>query len=215
MKLSGLQIMKNVEESLITQDVIDNAYTYESYRKLIDELLEENKTTGPNQSEEMAQYTKMNVHRMKRLDKQVEVNEDLIERVKQIKKPVVWLVITEGWCGDAAQIIPALEKIAEQTPNIQTRYILRDENLEIMDQYLTNGKSRSIPKLVCLDAETLDVLGDWGPRPEELQNLYFEWTADKNTPFAEVAEKIQKWYAKDKTESIQKEVGKLISDWNL
>src|SRR5690625_6925001 len=89
MKLSGLQIMKNVEESLITQDVIDNAYTYESYRKLIDELLEENKTTGPNQSEEMAQYTKMNVHRMKRLDKQVEVNEDLIERVKQINKPVV------------------------------------------------------------------------------------------------------------------------------
>src|SRR5690625_7840711 len=93
MKLSGLQIMKNVEESLITQDVIDNAYTYESYRKLIDELLEEHKTTGPNQSEEMAQYTKMNVHRMKRLDKQVEVNEDLIERVKQINKQVVGIVI--------------------------------------------------------------------------------------------------------------------------
>src|SRR5690625_5366915 len=110
MNLSGLQIMKNVEESLITQDVIDNAYTYESYRNLIDELLEDNKTTGPNQSEEMVQYTKMNVHRMKRLDKQVEVNEDLIERVKQIKKTVVWLVITEGWCGDAAQIIPALDR---------------------------------------------------------------------------------------------------------
>src|SRR5690625_7163342 len=84
-----------------------------------------------------------------------------------------------------------------------------------MDQYLTNGKSRSIPKLVCLDAETLDVLGDWGPRPEELQNLYFEWTADKNTPFAEVAEKIQKWIAKDKTESIQHEDGMIISKCNM
>lgn len=207
--------MKNVEESLITQDVIDNAYTYENYRQLIDELLEENKTTGPNQSEEIVHYTKMNVHRMKRLDKYVEINEDLIERVKQIEKPAIWLVITEGWCGDAAQIIPALEKIAEQTPNIQTRYILRDENLEIMDQYLTNGKSRSIPKLVCLEADTLNVLGDWGPRPEELQRLYFEWTAEKDTPFTEIAEKLQKWYARDKTESIQKELGKLISDWNL
>src|SRR5690625_7763186 len=85
MKLSGLQIMKNVEESLITQDVIDNAYTYESYRKLIDELLEENKTTGPNQSEEMAQYTKMNDHRMKRLAKQDDVHEDLIEGDEQTK----------------------------------------------------------------------------------------------------------------------------------
>src|SRR5690625_7191885 len=100
----------------------------------------------------MAQYTKMNVHRMKRLDKQGEVNEDLIERVKQIKKPVVWLVITEGWCGDAAQIIPALEKVAEQTPNNQTRYILRDENLEIMEQYHTNRKRHSIPTLGCIEA---------------------------------------------------------------
>lgn len=207
--------MEKVKESHITPSVIENAYTYEGYRQLIDELLAENKTTGTNQSEEMVHYTKMNVHRMKRLDKQIEINEDLIERLKQIKKPVIWLVITEGWCGDAAQIIPALEKIAEKSPMIQTKYILRDEHLEIMDQHLTNGKSRSIPKMVCLEADTLKVLGDWGPRPEELQKLYFEWTAEKGTPFTEIAEKLQKWYLKDKTESIQKELGKLISKWEL
>lgn len=207
--------MEKIKESLITPAVIENAYSYVGYRKLIDDLLAENKTTGINQSEEIVHYAKMNVHRMKRLDKQVEINEDLIERLKQIKKPVIWLVITEGWCGDAAQIIPALEKIAEKSPMIQTKYILRDENLEIMDQHLTNGKSRSIPKMVVLEANTLNILGDWGPRPKALQKLYFEWTAEKGTPFVEIAEKLQKWYLKDKTESIQTELGELISKWNL
>lgn len=207
--------MENVKKSLITPAVIDEAYSYESYKQMINDLLAENKSTGTNHSEEMVHYTKMNAHRMKRLDKQVEINEDLIERLKQIKKPVIWLIITEGWCGDAAQAIPALEKIAEQSPMIETTYILRDENLEIMDQYLTNGKSRSIPKMVALEADTLNVLGTWGPRPEELQKLYFEWTAEEGVPYTEIAEKLQKWYLQDKTRAIQRELGKLISEWEL
>ena len=184
--------MEKIRESHITPAVIENAYTYDGYKQLIDGLLAEDKSTGTNHSEGMVHYTKMNQHRMKRLDKQIEINEDLIERLKQIKKPVIWLVITEGWCGDAAQIIPALEKIAEISPMIQTKYILRDENLEIMDQYLKNGKSRSIPKMVYLEANTLNVLGHWGPRPEELQKLYFEWIKEKEVPYTEIAEKLQK-----------------------
>lgn len=207
--------MEKVRESVITKEVIENAFSYEGYKELIEGLLADGKSTGTNHSEEMVHYTKMNQHRMKRLDKQIEINEDLIERLSKVEKPVIWLVLTEGWCGDAAQIIPAIERIAEQSPMIQTKYILRDENLDIMDQFLTNGKSRSIPKLICLDADTLQVVGEWGPRPGALQKLYTEWTATKGVPYTEIAEKLQKWYLNDKTGSIQKELGKLIGEWGL
>ena len=60
-----------------------------------------------------------------------------------------WLVLTEAWCGDAAQSLPIINKMAEVSDNITLRLILRDENLDVMDQFLQNGRSRSIPKLIC------------------------------------------------------------------
>lgn len=78
------------------------------------------------------------------------------------------LIITESWCGDAAQNVPVLEKIAAESDMIETRYILRDENLDLMDPFLENG-SRSIPKLFALDRTNLKVLGAWGSRPLPLK----------------------------------------------
>jgi len=103
--------------------------------------------------------------------------------------------------------------MADYSDNIQARYILRDENLEIMDEFLTNGKSRSIPKLICLDAQSLDVLGSWGPRPGNAQKLYDEWRSVEGIAYQDVAEKLHKWYAKDRTRSMQAEFAEKIADW--
>ena len=65
---------------------------------------------------------------------------------------MIWLIITEGWCGDAAQCIPTIEKIAAESKNIETHYVLRDENLDLIDEYLTNN-ARSIPKLIACAAK--------------------------------------------------------------
>jgi len=204
--------MSTTKTPAISSDVIENAMTYSEYRDLIDELLDKDKTTGPNQSKELTEYTAMNVQRMKRLDKRTELEESLEEEISEINDQWIWLVLTEGWCGDAAQNVPVLNKMAETSDNIEIRFILRDENLDIMDQYLTDG-GRSIPKLICLDADILEEIGTWGPRPAVIQEKAMEWKNDSSIDKKEWAEKLHKWYADNKTEEIQQEFTELIRSW--
>src|SRR6476620_5284051 len=110
---------------------------------------------------------------MQRLGKTVELAELVKTAAQDVKRKMIWLIITEGWCGDAAQNIPVIEKIASESGNIETRYILRDENPELIDQFLTEG-ARSIPKLIAIDRNSGDVLGTWGPRPKTAQKLFSE-----------------------------------------
>lgn len=86
------------------------------------------------------------------------------------------VVLTADWCGDAMLCLPILKRIAE-VAGIEMRYLIRDENLELMDQYLTNGKSRSIPIFVFLDSEGQEQVV-WGPRSPEVQRLVEEMMDD-------------------------------------
>ena len=61
------------------------------------------------------------------------------------------LAITEDWCGTALGSLPFVLKLAEATPRIELRIFLRDENPDIMDQYLKGGVYRSIPVYVFFD----------------------------------------------------------------
>lgn len=194
---------------------VSTAYTdrgmyYDEYRRLIDAFLMVGKSTAKKESESLVEYSKLNVVRMNRLDKTTEILPELQERISEISAPQTWLVLTEGWCGDAAQIVPVLNKIAELNTNIQLRFLLRDEHLDLMDQYLTNGKSRSIPKLVVTD-ENNNELFNWGPRPAALQELYYHMKANAMNNDT-IKEEIHKWYAKDKTISIQKDLLALLND---
>lgn len=185
--------------------------TYAEYIKLIDDLLLDGKTTGPVQSEAMFNYGKLNRQRIHRLEKTVKLTDSIIEKARNVKRKMIWLIITEGWCGDAAQNIPTIEKIAAESENIETRYILRDENPELMDAYLTNG-GRSIPKLIALDAETLEELGNWGPRPQAAMDLFNEMKSQGlEKPL--MMEKIQRWYLADKEKSLQAEFEILLDKW--
>jgi len=204
----------------IPQSVIDTAMTYEAYRALIDNLMAQQKTTGENHSEAMLNYTNLNIARMNRLDRTTRLTEETIASLQQIEQPQIWLTITEGWCGDAAQVIPVLQKMAEQNNKIELQLILRDENLEVMDAFLTNG-GRSVPKVIVLDAETLEVLTTWGPRPAELQQMVLDNKVEMQGISDEEARKAadyeakkaqQRWYAKDKTRSTQREVLQAIME---
>lgn len=191
------------------QKYIDGAFTYEGYRNLIDGLLAENKTTGATQTEELVNYTRLNVHRMERLDKTITIVEGLRAQLQTLKRKYIWLVITEGWCGDAAQNIPVLNLIAQQTPNIDLKLVLRDEHPELIDRYLTNG-GRAIPKMVILDADTLEELGTWGPRPATAQQMVLEYKKNPTKPYSEFVIDLQLWYAKDRTLSLQQEILALL-----
>ena len=182
---------------------VEKSMTFAEYLKLIDDLLGKGKTTGENQSDAMFNYGKLNRQRMKRLEKTVELNDALKEKARFLNRKMIWLIITEGWCGDAAQNIPVIEKIAAGHRIIETRYVLRDENLELIDKYLTYN-ARSIPKLVALDAETYAELGTWGPRPQAAMDYYFEMK-HKGLEKPQMMENLQRWYNSDKEESLQAE----------
>ena len=207
--------MTEVKFEAITQEVIEAAYTYREYRELIDRLLAENKTTGENHSEDMIHYTLMNAHRMRRLDKQIDLIPELKNQLERIDRDMIWLVLTEAWCGDAAQIVPLFHKMAEVSEHVELRLILRDEHQNIMDDFLYKGKSRSIPVLIALDAQSLDVIGSWGPRPTEAQELFDEMRSEADIPYQQVSETLHKWYTADKTISTQKEWVDLINSWNM
>lgn len=193
------------------KEYVEKSMTFAEYIKLIDDLLLDGKTTGTNQSDAMFNYGKLNRQRMHRLEKTVNLDESLKEKVRALDVNWIWLVITEGWCGDAAQNIPIIEKIAAENERIETRYVLRDENLELMDKYLTNN-ARSIPKLVCLDAETLEEIGTWGPRPQVAMEYYLEMR-DSGMEKSQMMENLQRWYLQDKEKSIETEFSVLLDDW--
>ena len=195
------------------KNYLEKSMTFAEYIALIDGLLVEGKTTGTNQSETMFNYGKLNRQRMKRLGKTADLNEPLKIKAQNIESKIIWLIITEGWCGDAAQNIPIIEKIAAENPNIETRYVLRDENLELMDAYLTNN-ARSIPKLIALDAGNLEVIGTWGPRPQIAMDLFYELRKQGMEKSLQM-ENLQRWYLSDKNQSIQIEFENLLNGWNL
>src|SRR6476619_7449375 len=142
----NIRIRKSLDTSYVSKGI-----SYEEYRRMMDAFIIIGKSTAKKDSENLLEYSKLNVARMNRLDKTIEIIRELREAVEQILSPQTWLVLTEGWCGDAAQIAPVFDKIAQLNSNIELKFLLRDENPELMDWYLTNGKSRSIPKLIVLD----------------------------------------------------------------
>lgn len=206
---------ENVKQQVITSEHLEKGQTYAAYRTMIDQLLSENKTTGDNHSEAMIHYTKMNAQRMKRIDKTAKLTDETLANIARIERPQTWVVITEGWCGDAAQIVPVLEKIANTSDKVDLKLILRDENPEVMDAYLTDG-ARSIPKLVALDSETLEEIGTWGPRPTPAHEMVMEYKKTKETTgesYLDFATRLHKWYAKDKTQTTQQELNNALNNW--
>ncbi|SMB82861.1 hypothetical protein SAMN00120144_2232 [Hymenobacter roseosalivarius DSM 11622] len=195
--------------SVVAPERLASAYTYVTYRQLIDELMAQNLTTGTNQTEQILQYARLNVQRMRRVDKTIVLLPELREAVANLQNKYVWLTLTEGWCGDAAQIVPVIEAIVKAANGkLESRYLLRDENLDLMDRYLTDG-GRSIPKLIVLHADTLAEAATWGPRPVPVQAMFLELKS-QNLPFEDFATQLHSWYAHDKTQSTQGELLELV-----
>ena len=189
---------------------LEKAITYPAYIMLVGELLTQGRTTGPDQSAPMIHYTQLNQQRMHRLDKSIVVLPSAEALIRSITLPQTWLVLTEAWCGDAAQSVPVMHALALLNPLIELRMLMRDENPELMDRYLTNGVSRSIPKLIGVDTTTLEELFTWGPRPAPLQEFFMRMKAE-GMDYHVIKEELQRWYNKDKTATIQQELSTMAA----
>ena len=182
----------------------------QNYITHIKALLAENKTTGENHSEAMLHYSKMNIKRLERWLNKGELLDTTKETIKQIKQKQYWTIITEAWCGDAAHSIGFISKMAALNPTIKLDWKLRDENLDLIDSYLTNG-GRSIPKLIVRNENGEDLF-DWGPRPKHIQEKYMGFKKD-DLPYAAINIELQKLYNKDKGVSIQTEISEKLRQY--
>jgi UDP:flavonoid glycosyltransferase YjiC (YdhE family) len=198
-------------ERNVEQRYLQKSMTYEAYKQLVEDLLAAGKATGPQQSEGLVHYSQLNLQRMHRVEKTIQILPEVKEQLLRVSRPQIWLVLTEGWCGDAAQSLPVMKALADLNPNIQLRTLLRDENPELMDRYLTNGISRSIPRLIAVDPATGAELFNWGPRPAGLQETFYGMRSE-GLPYEVIKEELQRWYNTDKTVTIQRELAALATE---
>lgn len=184
------------------ENYLQKAIGYDEYIKQMAEDL------ASNTDVKMKEYIKLNRQRMQRIEKTYELSPELGKQVKSLNHKVLWLVLTEHWCGDAGQTLPASHKIANMGDGkIEMKLIYRDQNPELINAFLTDG-TRSIPKLIQLN-EDLGVTGIWGPRPSAAQQLVNHLKSEAAT-LEKYANELHLWYAKDKQKSLETEISKLL-----
>ena len=189
-----------------------NSHSYLEYRKLMADLLKDGKSTAVEQTQERTHYSELNESRMRRLDKTINITDENCVKLKTLTKRYIWLVLSESWCGDAAQILPILHKMeVESNGKIEMKLVLRDENETLMNLLLTN-KSKAIPKLIIIDKETGSVVGDWGPRPQGAVNLIEAYKAEFGSIDETAKANLQLWYLHDKGLSTQNEIIQLLQN---
>jgi thiol-disulfide isomerase/thioredoxin len=188
---------------------LEKAISYQEYKDLVSRLISEGKSTGQNQTDELLNYSILNDKRMKRLDKTITLSQEIISKTMALEEPQTWLILTESWCGDAAQTIPIINKIANENSNINFKIVLRDENLELMDEFLTGG-GRSIPKLVAMDKDN-NVLNSWGPRPTIATKMVEDYKVENGSLDPQFKKILQVWYNKDKGKSVQNDFIKFLN----
>lgn len=183
----------------------NNSFNYGEFLELVKSHVQNKSTTGNEQTERLIGFTSLNLHRMERLNKTFQISEDIKPLIQNIKNQT-WVVITEAWCGDSAQNLPVIAKLAEENPaGIKLKIILRDDNISWMNYYHTEGR-HSIPKLIIFD-ENGDEICTWGPRPAGGQEIFNEWkTSSPQSPKDEMEVKLHTWYARDKGQSTEREV---------
>lgn len=192
-----METLQNNDLQNIIKDSLKKAMSYQDYRVLVKDLVEKESTTGNEKTEALANYTMLNHKRMKRWDKTVKVDEAVKEKISKATINQTWLVLTESWCGDAAHVMPVINKIAELNDTVDFNVVLRDENDALMNQFLTNG-GQSIPKLIMIDSTTNKVVNTFGPRPTEATKLVKDYKAKHGKLTPEFKEDLQHWYNKNK-----------------
>ncbi|PRP67614.1 thioredoxin family protein [Nonlabens agnitus] len=197
-----------MELEQIIEKSLQNTLSYQQYRAFVEAHVVNGTNSGAEVTPALTEYTKLNHQRMKRLDKTMKLEPEIQDFLNRFDKKISFLIITESWCGDAAQTMPMINKVG-MAAGIDLKIVLRDENLELMDHFLTNG-SRSIAKLLVLDASHTKVLSQWGPRPSKATILVAQEKALKGELSAEFKQELQNWYNEDKGKNTENDLMQLL-----
>ena len=180
---------------------------WDEYLVKFEEVLDGKNVQHPYDDPTYVYYVKLNSSRVNRWLKTGALNIETTDILDKINCHQKWILITEPWCGDAANIAPIIDLMAEYSDKIDFEIELRDGDTHLIDNYLTNG-GKSIPILVARDENNKDVFV-WGPRPKECQEMVL---LNKDSEMSNIEKKsaIQIWYNQDKGQSIQREIRDLV-----
>jgi hypothetical protein len=196
---------------MITPSHLAKAFSYPEYCELIHSLLARNKTTGEDHSPAMIESTRINVQRMQELDATLALDSQVLARLQGLTEPLIWVVLTEAWSIDAAQTVPLIARMADASPAITLKILLRDENPDILPAYWTRHH-HSIPSIICLDADTLEDLGIWSYRVQPVKTTSgqaYHW----GVLAPDFDKLMEDWYANEKIQALQRELIQLLEQW--
>lgn len=153
----------------------DDGLSYDDYRAHWRTQKAQSPKGQDPDARKMIHYLNYNWERQGHVHDAYTPSDALAAAVASIEAPQTWMVLTEPWCGDSAFLLPVIAEAAGQTDAVSLRILLRDDHLDVMDQYLTDG-SRSIPKLVAFGEDGTELFV-WGPRPASAQERFEELRA--------------------------------------
>jgi hypothetical protein len=157
----------------------------------------------PRQYTELLDDDQRDLHAL--YERRVEIDPEAVGRLRSAG-PFNVLVITEPWCGDSLANLPVIVELCRRA-GIELRVVRRDEHLDLIDRYLTNG-GRGIPIAVVLD-ESFEEVFHWGPRPGPAQAIFDEHReeiAAGRIEKSEVHKKIRSFYARDRGQTVVEEL---------
>lgn len=182
----------------------DKAISFDEYMQIAEERV----TNNPDKNDDHQEYYELGLQRMHRTLKTFKIDEAQLETLKAKNFQGKILIISEPWCGDASATVPAVSKFFEAA-NIDTKIFLRDSDISLIDQFLTDG-TQSIPKIIILN-EDFTVKNSWGPRPQHGMELLKKFKENpKEYPREEFYNNLQVYYAKNRGKDAIDEILNLI-----
>ena len=136
------------------------------------------------------------------------VPDELIRTAERLEGRWHLLALSEDWCGDAVNTLPVVARWAEEVDHLDFRVLGRDENPDLMDAHLTDGRSRSIPVVIVYD-ENFEEVGWWGPRPGALQE--FVLGEGRKLDSEERYRHVRLWYVRDRGRTVLEEILELFA----
>jgi hypothetical protein len=213
MTINLRSIMNDTSTLTIPPFVIERAttqgLTYEQYMATARARVE---ATDPATLDDEARHrhevTQLNFRRSDRIERTYQPSENLRRAIASIREPQVWMVISESWCGDSAQNLPHIMRLASLNPMIDLRILERDSHPDVMDEFLT-GTARSIPIFVAWDVEGRQLLR-WGPRPAAGVRLVDELKSAGKVK-DEILEQLHLWYGRNRGADLEAELLALLT----
>ena len=113
---------------------------------------------------------KTNRERLEANERRLHLTDPDLNVFKRLPRPLNVLALAEDWCGDVIANLPILGRIAAESGTLNVRVFARDENPDIMDQYLNKGQFKSIPVFVFFD-DDFNEIGRFVERPDSVTRL--------------------------------------------